>query len=64
VLACSVVCAYVSARFYVVAFLALVFSIAALVLSVQTEGAGFAAAAGLIGALGFLACYWMLKRDR
>jgi len=54
----------VSARFYVVAFLALVFSIAALVLSVQTEGAGFAAAAGLIGALGFLACYWMLKRDR
>jgi len=54
----------VSTRFYAVAFFALAFSIAALVLSVQTEGAGFAAAAGLIGAIGFLACYWMLKRER
>jgi hypothetical protein len=54
----------VSTRFYAVAFLALAFSIAALVLSVQTEEPAFAAAAGLIGAIGFFACYWMLKRER
>lgn len=52
------------ARFYAIAFVTLALSIAALVLSVQSDNSGIAAAAGVIGAVGFFACYRMLKRER
>jgi hypothetical protein len=50
--------------FYLVAFAAVAFSVAALVLSVQTESSGYAAAAGLIAAAGGFTAYWLLKRSR
>jgi hypothetical protein len=50
--------------FYVVAFVAVTFSVAALVLSIQTEGSGYAAAAGLIAAAGGFATYLLLKRRK
>jgi hypothetical protein len=48
--------------FYIVAFVAVTFSVAALVLSIQTEGSGYAAAAGLIAAAGCFVAYLLLKR--
>lgn len=51
-----------SASFYVVGFVAVALAVAGFVLSVQDENAGIAAAATGIGAAGFLACAWMLKR--
>jgi hypothetical protein len=50
--------------FYVVAFAAVALSVAALVLSVQSEDSGAAAAAGLIAAAGCFVAAWMLKRSR
>jgi hypothetical protein len=52
------------ARFYVVGFAAIAFSIAGLLLSVQEEESLIAAGATAIGALGFFACYFIAKRDR
>jgi hypothetical protein len=51
-----------SAIFYVVGFATLALAIAGLILSVQEQSAGIAAAATAIGAVGFCACAWMLKR--
>jgi hypothetical protein len=53
-----------SRTFYVVAFTALTFSIASLLLSLQTRESGYAAAAGVVAALGYFACARMLKRRR
>lgn len=47
-----------------VAFTALTFSIASLLLSLQTRESGYAAAAGVVAALGYFACARMLKRRR
>jgi hypothetical protein len=55
---------HLPARFYAIAFAALALSIAAFVLSLQNDDPGLAAAAGGISALGFIACVWMLKRER
>lgn len=52
-----------SAVFFVVGFVALALVIAGLVLSVQDESSGIAAAATSIGAVGFFICYWLLKRQ-
>jgi hypothetical protein len=51
------------AIFYVVGFVAVALAVAGFVLSVQDESAGIAAAATGVGAAGFLACAWMLKRS-
>jgi hypothetical protein len=50
--------------FYVVAFVAVALSLAALLLSIQTESSGWAAAAGLISAAGGFTAYWLLKRSK
>ena len=52
-----------SALFYIVGFVALALVVAGLVISVQSESSGIAAAATGIGVVGFLACAWMLRRQ-
>jgi hypothetical protein len=52
-----------SALFYLVGFVALALVVAGLVISVQSESSGIAAAATGIGVVGFLACAWMLRRQ-
>jgi hypothetical protein len=52
------------AGFYVLAFVALSLSVAALVLSIQDDDAAIAAAAGAIAALGCVGCFRMLKGKR
>ena len=52
-----------STLFYVIGFAALALVIAGLVLSVQTEDSGIAAGATGVGAVGFLVCAWMLRRQ-
>jgi hypothetical protein len=47
---------------YIVAFVAVAFSVAALALSIQTEDSAYAAAAGLIAAAGCFVAYLLLKR--
>jgi hypothetical protein len=53
-----------STSFFIVAFVAVTFSVAALILSIQTEGSGWAAAAGLIAAAGCFTAYLLLKRSK
>jgi hypothetical protein len=53
-----------SASFFAVASIAVALAVAALVLSVQTEDSAYAAAAGVIGAIGCFVAARMLKGEQ
>jgi hypothetical protein len=52
------------ARFYMVAFIAVALSVAGFALSFQSEDSAVAAGAGVVAAVGFVVCAWMLKQQR